>query len=208
MAGTATPAQSPLSPVAFGWCSTGTFTYDPALAQSMLQSAGAQSMHLTLAAPEGRDAADTTVAQAVAGDLEAIGLRVTVTVEPSWPRYLQQITSSAGNASDLALLGWAPASTDGTEGLAAFTRAGWPPAGLGFSRFDDPTADQLIARAASATGRANRQQALCQASRIIWQAAPAIFLCSRQLTAVAQKGVSGLHTQPDDALVTTWATPG
>jgi glutathione transport system substrate-binding protein len=105
------------------------------------------------------------------------------------------------------LLGWAPSSVDGVEALAPFQAAGRPPHGLGFSRFDDPAADELITQASSANDAAIREQALCQASRVVWQGAPAIFLYSPDQTVVASRAVSGLTVLPADGLVTTWANP-
>ncbi|MFZ0214974.1 MAG: ABC transporter substrate-binding protein [Candidatus Dormiibacterota bacterium] len=207
LAGSAVAAVSPLAPTTFGFCSTGAYTYDPALAQSMLEQAGAGGMRLTLATPVGRDAADLSVAQAVAGALDAVGLQVTVAAEPSWPDYLRRLATSGPSTPDLALLGWAPSSVDGVEALAPFQTAGRPPHGLGFSRFDDPAADELITQASSANDAAVREQALCQASREVWQGAPAIFLYSPDQTVVASRAVSGLTVLPADGLVTTWAAP-
>lgn len=206
--GAATQVDSPLSSSVFGYCPTGTYAYDPQKAKSMLQAAGAEGMSLKLITPEGRYTGDSDVAQAVANYLRAVGLKVTVPNPPVWPTYVATIDVPPAQAStDLSLLGLASTYTDASASFTAFQKATWPPAGLDTAYYDSPQVDALVARANTESNAAQRKQDYCSAEKLVWNAAPWIFLYTPKNPVVTSSKVKGIYGLPNEQFITTWATP-
>jgi peptide/nickel transport system substrate-binding protein len=206
--GAAQPVNSPMASSLFGYCRAGDYAYNPSKARSMLQTAGAAGMSLKLMSPQGRYIGDYDVAQAVAGDLRAVGLNVTVPNPSDWPTYLSTINVAPSQAStDLHLLGWASQYMDASGHLVQFERTQWPPAGLATSYYDNPDADVLIDKANTESSSAQRAQDYCQAEKLIWNAAPWIFLYNQKNPILTTTKVTGVYGLPNEQFVTTWASP-
>jgi peptide/nickel transport system substrate-binding protein len=206
--GAARPVDSPAASSLFGYCRTGDYAYNPGKARSMLQAAGAAGMSLKLMSPQGRYIGDYDVAQAVAGDLRAAGLNVTVPNPSDWPTYLSTVNVAPGQAStDLHLLGWASQYMDASGHLVQFEQSQWPPAGLATSYYDDPQADALIQKANTESSTSQRAQDYCQAEKLIWNAAPWIFLYNQKNPILTTTKVSGIYGLPNEQFVTSWASP-
>jgi peptide/nickel transport system substrate-binding protein len=206
--GAAQPVNSPMASSLFGYCRTGDYAYSPSKARGMLQAAGAAGMSLKLMSPQGRYIGDYDVAQAVAGDLRAAGLKVTVPNPSDWPTYLSTVNVASSQAStDLHLLGWASQYMDASGHLVQFERSQWPPAGLATSYYDSPSADALIQRANTESNTAQRAQDYCQAEKTIWNAAPWIFLYNQKNPILTTTKVTGVYGLPNEQFVTTWASP-
>ncbi|MFZ0217910.1 MAG: ABC transporter substrate-binding protein, partial [Candidatus Dormiibacterota bacterium] len=206
--GAATAVHSPLATSLFGYCATGFYDYDPQKAKQMLQQAGAEGMSVKLMSPQGRYTGDYDVAQAVANDLRAVGLQVTVPNPPDWPTYVATIDVAPSQAStDLHLLGLASTYLDSSSGFTAFEKSTWPPGGLATAYYDSPQVDTLVNKANSESNSTQRKQDYCSAEKIVWQAAPWIFLYTPKNTIVSSTKVNGVYGLGNEQFITTWATP-
>lgn len=206
--GAAQVVNSPIASSLFGYCKTGDYAFNPGKAKSMLAAAGASGMSLTLMSPQGRYIGDYDVAQAVAGNLRAVGINVTVPNPPDWPTYVSTVDVPLAKAStDLHLLGWASGYLDASGHLVQFQQSQWPPAGLATSYFDDPQIDALINKANTESASSQRQQDYCSAEKMIWNDAPWIFLYNQKNPILTTNKVTGIYGLPTEQFVTSWASP-
>ncbi|MBO0702238.1 MAG: ABC transporter substrate-binding protein, partial [Candidatus Dormibacteraeota bacterium] len=209
--GAAKQLTAPLASSLFGYCNTtgeNSFDYNVQKAKQLLQQAGATHMTLTMASPNGHYAGDYEVSQAVAADLEAVGIKVTIPNPPTWPSYVTEINVPPAQATvDLSLLGWAAAYLDASQAYQIFESSQIPPAGLNTSYWSSPQTDNLINQAQAATDKSTSQSDYCQAAKLIWNASPWLWLYNPEnpiLTTTTVKNVYGL---PTEQVVTTFAEP-
>ncbi|TMC08273.1 MAG: ABC transporter substrate-binding protein [Chloroflexi bacterium] len=209
MFGAATPLSGPMANSVFGYCQTGNYNYDPNKAKSMLQAAGASGMSVKLVSPTGRYVQDIQVANAVAGYLRDVGLKVDGPGTVDWPTYVATYASvpPALAKTDLHLLGWAPAYLDASQSLQQFYSTQIPPAGLESSYYKNPQVDALIAKGNSGTDQNQRAQDYCNAAKMVWSDAPWIFLYNQKYPFVTTSKVTGVTGLPNEKFVTTWASP-
>lgn len=209
MFGAATPLGGPMASNLFGYCATGSYNYDPNKAKSMLQAAGASGMSVKLVSPTGRYVQDIQVANAVAGYLRDVGLKVDGPGTADWPTYVATYASIPPEkaTTDLSLLGWAPAYLDASQSMQQFYSTQIPPAGLESSYYKNPQVDSLIAQGNSGSDPSARQQAYCQAAKMVWNDAPWIFLYNQKYPFVTTSKVTGVTGLPNEKFVTTWASP-
>jgi ABC-type transport system substrate-binding protein len=209
MFGAATPLDAPMSKTLFGYCSVGTYKYDPNKAKSLLQSAGATGMTVRLASPTGRYVQDIQVANAVAGYLRDAGLKVEGPATTDWPTYLATYANvpPAQSKIDLHLLGWAPAYLDAQQAFEQFYSPRIPPAGLETSYYKNPQVDALIEQGNTGTDQAQRQKAYCDAAKTVWNEAPWIFLYNQKYPFVTTSKITGVTGVPNEKFVTSWASP-
>lgn len=209
MFGAATPVNAPMANTLFGYCQTGNYNYDPTKAKSMLQAAGAAGMSVKLVSPTGRYVQDIQVANAVAGYLRDVGLKVDGPGTTDWPTYVATYADvpAASAKTDLSLLGWAPAYMDASQGLQQFYSTQAPPAGLESSYYKNPQVDALIAQGNSSTDQNARAQAYCSAAKTVWNDAPWIFLYNQKNPVVTTSKITGVTGLPNEKFVTSWASP-
>ena len=206
--GAATPLDAPMASALFGYCKTGTYGYNPQKAKQMLKDAGAEGMSIKLMSPQGRYIADYNMAQAVAGDLRNVGLKVDMPNPLSWPSYLGYTESVAPGVDnvDVHVIGWAPSYLDASQQMLLFTQP-LPPPGDDSSYYLNPQVTSLVQQANSSLDTNTRKKDYCQASKIIWKAAPWIFLYNQKNPILTSSKVSGIVDLPNEQFVTTWATP-
>ena len=209
MFGAATPLSGPMATSLFGYCQTGTYSYDQAKAKSMLQSAGAAGMTVKLASPTGRYVQDIQVANAVAGYLRDAGLKVEGPATTDWPTYLATYANvpPAQSKIDLHLLGWAPPYLDAQQQFEQFYSPRIPPAGLETSYYKNPQVDTLIEQGNTGTDQSQRQKSYCDAAKMVWNDAPWIFLYNQKYPFVTSAKVTGVTGLPNEKFVTSWASP-
>ncbi len=206
--GAADPLDAPMPPVLFGYCRVGTYSYDPSKAKSLLAQSGvAPGTEVELLAPTGRYLQDFQAAQAIAGYLREAGLRVSVRTM-DWPSYVATITKPLPeNLTQMHLLGWAPAYLDAHQQMLQFWSTQWPPAGLATSFYRNPRVDQLIEAASREVDPGKRKDLYCQASRIIWEEAPWIFLWVQRFPIVYSARVTNVTSLPNEKFYAVYAEP-
>ncbi len=209
--GAAKPLTAPLASTVFGYCdSTGTndYNYNVQKAKQLLQQAGATNMTLTFFAPNGHYANDYEDVQAVAADLEAIGIKVTIPNPPTWPSYVGEINVPASKATaDLSLLGWAPGYLDASQAYQIFESSQIPPNGLNTSYWSTPQTDSLINEAQTTTSKTTAQSDYCQAAKQIWNASPWLWLYNPENPIITTTNVKNIYGLPNEQVVTTFAEP-
>lgn len=150
--GYGTKMTGPLSKVNADYTETQDYGYDPEKAIALLQEANIDPKTLTLQldTPSGRYPMDTHVAQAIAAQLQRIGITVNVQVN-EWGNHLAKIRQH--EMKDMFILGWGPAfDAQGTiENL--FTEK------APYSSFYDPEVEAMIQKALPIFDPAERKAA-------------------------------------------------
>jgi ABC-type transport system substrate-binding protein len=207
--GAADPATSPMAASLFGYCAMpNPYRYDPDLARSTLQKAGAGNLSLTLVAPNGRYLQDFQAAENVVNDLRAIGVTVNGPRTFDWPTYLSTINvPPAAATTDIHMLGYAPGYLDASQAMAQFDASQAPPRGLETSYYDNPAVNALIQRAQSEPNRDLRAQEYCEAQKQVWNDAPWIFLWTQKYPIIYSAHVTGVGSIPNEMFYTVYAEP-
>jgi peptide/nickel transport system substrate-binding protein len=207
--GAADPATSTMAPSIFGYCQApNSYQYNPDLAKSMLQKAGAAGLTINLVAPTGRYMQDFQAAQNVANDLRAIGVNVNGPRTLDWPSYVSTIDVPPTSATvDLHMLGFAPGYLDSSQAMQQFDPAQIPPRGLATAYYDNPTVTGLLQRAAIEPNRDVRAQEYCDAQKQVWNDAPWIFLWIQKFPIVQSSQITGVGSVPNESFLTVYARP-
>jgi len=206
--GAADPLDAPMAPTLFGYCRIGAYPYDPSRAKRLLGEAGVVAgTEVELMTPTGRYLQDFPAAQAIGGYLREVGLRVSVRTT-DWPTYLATITKPLReNQTQLHILGWAPAFLDAHQQMAQFWSTQWPPAGLATSFYRNPRVDELIEAAAREVNPDRRKAMYCEASKLIWEDAPWIFLWVQRFPIVHSARVTNISYLPNEKFYAVYAQP-
>jgi peptide/nickel transport system substrate-binding protein len=201
-------STAPMSPDLFGYCKTGPYSYDPQKAKQMLQQAGAEGMSIKLMSPQGRYINDYTVSQVVAGDLRAVGLKVTFPNPLDWPSYLaytEEVAPGTDNV-DVHMIGWAPSYLDATQQTEIMIPP-LPPTGDDSSYYANPQVVSLLTKANTELNPAQRKADYCTASKQFWNDAPWIFLYEQKNPILTTTGVTNVQPLPNEQVTTAWAKP-
>jgi ABC-type transport system substrate-binding protein len=203
----ADPVDAPMDESLWGHCSVGEWPYDPERAQELLAEAGAEDLELDFIAPTGRYVQDFQVAQAVAGYLEEVGITASLDTM-DWPSYIGRITAPADEQEqDLHLLGWAPSYMDSFQHMVIFQTDQQPPDGLATAFYANSEVDELLAAAAVELDEGARQDLYCEASEIIWEEAPWIFMYSQRFPIAYAAGLEGVTFRPNESFYAVYARP-
>ncbi|KAF0817591.1 Dipeptide-binding ABC transporter, periplasmic substrate-binding component [Bacillus sp. ZZV12-4809] len=108
LSGYGTRITGPLSQLNADHAETKEYDYDPDLAVKLIKEAGysPEELKLTLDTPSGRYPMDSHIAQAIASQLQSIGINVEVRVN-EWGQHLEKIQKR--ETGDMYILGWGPA---------------------------------------------------------------------------------------------------
>lgn len=205
--GAAEPMNAPMSSTLTGYCPTGSYDYDPARAKALLQQAGATNLRLSFGTPTGRYLQDKEVSDAIAGYLREVGVEAR-TETMDWSSYLGSINVAvARQRFDIHLLGWAPSVLDASIQMDQFESSQHPPAGLATSFYKNERVDRLVAQADREMNADRRQQLYCEASKIIWEESPWIFLWTQKFPIVHSSDVTGVSYLPNEKFSAIYARP-
>ncbi|MFY9821895.1 MAG: ABC transporter substrate-binding protein [Thermoanaerobaculia bacterium] len=207
--GNATALDSPVAPGVFGYCSVGSYAYDPAAAQALLAAAKvAPGTPLRMLTPNGRYLEDVAVAQRIAGYLNAVGFAVTLEVD-EWPVLLGQVSRPPTQVTaDLHLFGWAPTFPDaGWQLPQLYDSKKWPPNGPASSFYKNAAVDSLLDAASQEQNPATRSSDFCNAEQKIWADAPAAFLWVQSFYVVSKAGLTNIVSLPNEKISVAFAKP-
>jgi peptide/nickel transport system substrate-binding protein len=169
MGGLGEPASF-LSPTTFGFNpDLKPLPYDPARAKRLLAEAGyPNGIDIALDASYGKYPKDKEIAEAIAGQLGAVGIRTTVKTY-EWGVLTKRIFSH--QASEMALIGWGDANfdPDSHNRLTLKTGSTW-------SQSNDAKLDELIDRIAIEMDPAKRKALLFQEQDHLRQSFPVTYL--------------------------------
>jgi peptide/nickel transport system substrate-binding protein len=207
--GAAKEMDSPLAPGVRGYCPTGSYDYDPASARKLLAAAGVESgTPLELLTPSGRYLEDEQAAHRIAGYLGAVGFEVTVKAA-DWPTLMGAVYRPAGKVTaDMHLSGWAPTFPEaGWQLPLLYDSAMWPVGGPATSFYKNPRADELLRAARDELDPASRDKLFCQASQVIWDDAPKIFLWVQNFPVAFRKELTNIVSLPNERISAAFARP-
>ncbi len=205
--GAADLMDAPMAPSLFGYCPVGEYPYDPDKAKALLKEAGYESLELNFIAPTGRYVQDFQAAQAIAGYLAEVGINAPVSTM-DWPSYVATIVAPPEeNTTQLHYLGWAPAYLDASQQMLQFLSTYAPPNGLATSFYKNEQVDELILKAQKETDPEVRKELYCEASKIVWEEAPWIFLWVQRFPIVYSAKVTGVSYLPNEKFDALYARP-
>lgn len=205
--GAAEALDAPMASSLFGYCAQQPYEYNPEKAKNLLADAGAENIELNFISPTGRYVQDFQASQAIAGYLSEVGIKSTVSTM-DWPSYVGAIlTPPDENTQDLHLLGWAPSYLDAAQQMVQFDSSQAPPNGLATSFYSNPQVDELIDAAGRETDPAKRKDLYCQASGIIWEEAPWIFLWVQRFPIVYRSDIANVDSHPTEKFAAIYARP-
>ena len=206
--GAADAMDAPMAPSLFGYCKIGAYPYDPEKAKALLAEAGIkEGLELRFIAPTGRYVQDFQAAQAISGFLSEVGIKAPVSTM-DWPSYVATIVAPPEeNTTQLHYLGWAPAYLDAAQQMLQFQSDYAPPSGLATSFYSNPKVDELLANARKERDPDVRKDLYCQASKIVWEEAPWIFLWVQRFPIVYSAKVENVSYLPNEKFYALYARP-
>ncbi len=205
--GAADPMNAPMSSMLFGYCKAGAYPYDPNKAKQLLQEGGYSNVALKMGYPTGRYVQDAQAAQAIAGNLRDVGINVDPQTS-DWPSYLAQINVPPDKSTfDIHMLGWAPGFLDAFQAMVQFKKSAWPPAGLATSHYSNPQVEDLLSKADQNQNEQERAQQYCEASKLIWNDAPWIFLWVQKFPIVHSVKVKNIGSLAIEKFSAIYAEP-
>ena len=159
-----------LTPQQFGYTASVTpYPHDPAKAKALLAEAGFPAgFAIRMEAPEGRYPKDREVAQAIAGQLAKVGVRVDLAIR-EWGTFVGQFRTEAG--PPMYLMGWSIPTFDPETILTPLLTPNQT-----YGRFDTPSLTRLIHEARSTVSPEARAALYEKAQVLMKEEAPVIFL--------------------------------
>ncbi|TKI04889.1 glutathione ABC transporter substrate-binding protein [Martelella alba] len=179
------------------------YSYDPAKAKALLTQAGYPN-GLSLKLWCTNATASVRAAQFLKAQLAAAGIRVTVTPMDSGTRdsKLWSVTDPKKAEFDLYYGGWSTSTGDADWALRPlFATESWVPKSYNVSYFSDPAVDKAIAAGLATADPQKRAAAYAVAQRLIWRAAPIVFLGTPDNLVGKRKNLTGVSMLPDGNLL-------
>jgi peptide/nickel transport system substrate-binding protein len=170
------------------------FPYSPSRAKALLAQAGYTSSHplsLTLLGPSGRYVGDREVTEAVAGQLQAVGIKVTPNIE-QWAGYLNQLL--AKSLAPMFLIGYATTPDAGVWLSSIVGSKG------AYSFYKNPQVDSLLNQGLSTMSRSKRQVIYNKLTSILHDQAPFLYLYQGDYIYGTSKNVQGFKPNPDESV--------
>ncbi len=168
------------------------YPYDPAKAKQLLTEAGfPNGFEATLDAPTGRYLNDKAVAEAIVGQLNKVGLNITLSL-PEYPALVQKIV---GHTSQFYLIGSVEPATE-----IAFPRA-FKTGGAFYQGYPNTEVADQIDKANRTLDRAEREKLFMQVNRQVQQDAPWLFLYAQQDTYGLRTRLQGFEARPDPYII-------
>ena len=185
---------TPLTPAHFGYDPTiKPYPYDPKKAKELLKEAGyPHGFKMTLLSPSGRYLMDKDVAQAIAGQLNKVGLKINVKVL-EWGVYVKQILSRK-TESPMFLLGWGNDTFDADGTLFPMFRSGER-----LSFYENHEFDKYVDLARSTLDPEKRKEYYSKALRILYDDPGWIFLYQQKDLYGASKRIKW-EARPDERI--------
>jgi peptide/nickel transport system substrate-binding protein len=178
--GLATPAVAPLPEFLIKNTRIGFYEYNPQKAKQLLAEAGyPNGFKMTIIHPVGRYIQDKQIAEAVQSYLRDVGVEVELKTT-DWPTFVQLVRKPLDEqvqSHQAVLLGWGYWLYDPHPQLVGqFHSSQWPDKGLAPAFYKNTRVDELLDQAAATVDEAKRTQLYSEASKLIWDDAPWIFL--------------------------------
>jgi len=163
--------------------------YDLKKAKQLMKEAGyPNGFSCTMIAPNNRYVKDADIAQAVAGMLSKIGIKVSLKTMPK-AQYWDQFDACAG---DIQMIGWHPDTEDSANYTEYLLMCRDKETGMGqynSGHYCNPKVDSLVKQAATMTDKAKRDAALQEVEQILYDDAAFIPLHWQNLSWAGKKNM-------------------
>jgi peptide/nickel transport system substrate-binding protein len=207
--GTAQRMTGPVSPILFGYKKMDhQYDYDPEKAKQLLEEADFDfDQVVQMRTPNGRYLFDKQVSEAVQAYLEAIGVKTELRVL-DWPTYVKGLLAPLDQTPlSVFLLGWGPLFLDADMALyGQFHTSVNPPNGLGSAFYSNEKFDDIMDRSRQEQDRDKREQLLFEASDIVWEDCPWIWLHVEKFVIAYNSEIQGMVVTPTEKFYPTYIT--
>lgn len=175
------------------------YPYDPEKAKQLLAAAGyPNGFEVTLYSPQGRYIMDKEISEAVAGQLAKVGVRANIKVE-EWAAYIKDLI--AKTLTPIAFIGMS--TFPDADPMLGIQIAGNP-----YSYYANPEFDRIIKQARTTSNQQSRIALYKQATEILRDDPPGIFLHQQVDIYGVSKRVQGWKPRPDERLLIQQGTVG
>lgn len=206
---TAQPMDGPVSPKIFGYVKMDhQYDYNPGKAKQLLKEANFDfSKTINMRTPNGRYLFDKQVSEVVQAYLQAIGVKVELRTY-DWPTYVAGLLKPIEKSElEVFLLGWGPLFLDADMALyGQFTTEVNPPKGLGSSFYSNPVYDEIMKASRKELDTNKRFALLKQASEIVWDDCPWIWLHVEKFVLAYSSKIKNLVVTPTEKFYPTYIT--
>ena len=195
--GTATAASGPIPP-AITWAFTDQVTkyaYDPEKAKKLLTEAGyPNGFSAVFWIPESGSGMQSpkTMAQAIQADLQAVGIKVSIQTY-EWGAYLNKYSKGFGQVADMGAMSFMLDPGDPAPMLSLVIDG---KGGFNGGAYKNADVDRLLDEATRVTDLNKRGDLYRQATKIIVDDAPWVFIDNAHQNAAGLKKVSGFKLHP------------
>jgi len=199
LSGAGVPARSLLgSRTVFGYAPVETWAFDAARARTLIKAAGAEGAAVVMWAPKAAYPQSADVAQYVQRQLEAVGLRVSLTIWGDQPAYHK--APEGTQRYNLYMLGWGNATRDAEGTLRALFHSSVAGKPFNRSRYANPAVDELLDQAAAEPDRGKREDLYRQIQETLYRDATHVALYTQKMYFATRKGVTGVISDDNEHL--------
>jgi glutathione transport system substrate-binding protein len=202
------PLDAPMEPGAANYSQVhaGGCPYDVAKAKALL-SEGGYPNGFTTVLWLANSTQTQRLGEAIQQMLGQVGVKVQLQPMEAGTLSAIRFKALAENQSQMNLAGWSPSTGDADWALRPlFGGESWPPTLFNLSFYKNAKVDTLLADALATADESQRGKDYAEASRIIWNDAPWIFLYNSQLLAGMRASASGMYALPDGTVDAREAT--